>query len=323
MAQLLEGKADPLVSVIIPCFNAGQWIATALESVYRQTWRNLEIIVVNDGSTDDSVRECERLRSPKLTVISQENRGQVVALSRGLEACKGTLVQYLDADDALAPSKIEVQLAGLNGRTDCLATSEWRVFGGAAVEEFGGPSTGGPVEEHCPTDWLVNDWREGGGMMYPAMWLLPIELVRKIGPWREDLTLMNDMEYFTRAVLAARRVVHCPAALSYYRKGHASMSGLKTPAAWRSYFTSADVCTQRLLDRETSERTTRVTSFMFQRLAQASYPYDRAVALEAEKRAQGLNDDKLVIKAGPTFNLVSRLLGWKLARVMQVMSGRP
>ncbi len=323
MARLLGGDAEPLVSVIIPCFNAEPWIAAAIGSVYRQSWRNLEIVVVNDGSTDNSLREIERLRSPRLTVISQENRGQTAALNRGLEASRGSLIQYLDADDALAPSKIEAQVGGLGGRTDCIATSEWKVFTGAPLEALGDPATAEPVREHVPVDWLVEDWHDGGGMMYPARWLLPIELVRKIGPWREDLTLMNDREYFTRAVLAAQRVVHCPAALSYYRKGHGSMSGWKTRSAWQSYFTSIDLCADRLLARESSERTLRVASFVFQRFSQACYPYDKTLALEAEKRAAALSDQRLVIKAGLMFALVSRLLGWKLARVMQVMSGRP
>ena len=323
MARLVGGDAGPLVSVVIPCFNAEPWIAAAIESVYRQSWRNLEVVVVNDGSTDNSLREIERLRSPRLTVISQENRGQTAALNRGLEASRGSLIQYLDADDALAPGKIEAQVDGLGGRTDCLATSEWEVFSDASLDELGDPPTAGPVREQGPVDWLVDDWHDGGGMMYPAMWLLPIEVVRKIGPWREDLTLMNDREYFTRAVLAAERVVHCPRALSYYRKGHGSMSGWKTPSAWQSYFTTIDLCADRLLERESSERTLRVASFVFQRFSQACYPYNKVLALEAEKRAFALSGDRIVIKAGPMFDLVSRLLGWKLARVMQVMSGRP
>ena len=92
-----ERAAVPLVSVLIPCYNAGRWVAQALDSVLAQTWPALEIIVVNDGSTDNS-REVLRAYEPRnVKVIDQDNRGQTAALNRALAAASGAFVQYLDA----------------------------------------------------------------------------------------------------------------------------------------------------------------------------------------------------------------------------------
>ena len=96
----------PLVSVIIPCYNASRFLAEAIESVLAQTHENLELVVVDDGSTDDS-REIvrgfgERVRSEPLP----HNQGVNFARNRGVEVARGEFVQFLDSDDLLRPEKI-------------------------------------------------------------------------------------------------------------------------------------------------------------------------------------------------------------------------
>ena len=317
-------ELGPRVSVLIPCFNAEPWIGQTIESVYRQTWDNLEIVVVNDGSTDNSLAEINRQKSSRMTVIDQPNRGQTTALNRAVSECSGAFVQYLDADDALEHNKIRNQMIRLEHHPDCIATSSWRVISSSASVDFVDPAPvkAGPFGERVPVDWLVENWWEGGGMMYPAMWLIPMDIVRRAGPWREDLSLMNDTEYFTRVVLAARAVILCPEALSYYRKGHSTMSSIKTARAWRSYFDATELCVDRLLAVESSDRTRRVASFLWQRLANSCYPYQRALGSEAQRRAELLHTDRLCLPAGRLYNLISALFGWKVARSLQVLSGR-
>lgn len=319
----MSGPA-PRVSVLIPCFNAEPWIGAAIESVYRQTWEDVEIVVVNDGSTDNSLAEINRQKSDRMKVVDQPNRGQNAALNRALSECSGTFVQYLDADDALEQNKIRNQMIRLEQRPDCIATSAWRVISTSASVDFVDPSPvkTGPFGERTPVDWLVENWCDGGGMMYPAMWLIPMEIIRRAGPWREDLSLMNDTEYFTRVVLAAQAVLLCPESLSYYRKGHPSLSSLKSAQGWRSYFSVLEGCVDRLLAAESSDRTRRVASFLWQRLANSCYPYQRALGLEAQRRAELLHTERLYLPAGRSYNLVSEIFGWKIARTLQVLSGR-
>lgn len=313
-----------LVSVLIPCFNAERWIGQTIESVYRQTWDNVEIVVINDGSTDNSLAEINRQKTARLKVLDQPNRGQTATFNRALSECSGAFVQYLDADDALEQDKIKNQMIRLEANPDCIAASSWRVIASSAPVDFVDPTPAhsGPFGERVPVDWLVENWRDGGGMMYPAMWLIPMDIVRRAGAWRDDLTLMNDTEYFTRVVLAARAVLHCPDALSYYRKGHPSLSGAKTERAWRSYFVVIELCVQRLLAVESSERTRRVASFLWQRFANDCYPYQRALGSEAQLRAERLHGDRLCLPAGRAYNLIYAIFGWKVARMLQVLSGR-
>lgn len=102
-------KAQPLVSVIIPCYNCDEFILRAIDSVKNQTYKNIEIIVVEDGS----VRKVKELIScyPEITYCYQENKGQASARNRGIKLSTGSFIAFLDADDVWKPQKIEMQIA--------------------------------------------------------------------------------------------------------------------------------------------------------------------------------------------------------------------
>src|SRR5690606_1936339 len=99
-----------LVSVLIPAYNSAMWIGDALRSALDQTHENVEVIVVDDGSTDETLAVARRYESARMKVISQENAGGCAARNRALAEAQGTFIQYLDADDLLAPDKIERQM---------------------------------------------------------------------------------------------------------------------------------------------------------------------------------------------------------------------
>jgi glycosyltransferase involved in cell wall biosynthesis len=313
--------AQPLVSVLIPCYNAARWIRETLESVLAQTWPNIEIIVVNDGSTDDTRSILAEYLCKGVAVIDQPNRGPSAALNRCLSAAHGEFIQYLDADDLIAPDKIELQMARLLEQPDCIATAEWARFRDKSESANFEPDE--TWQDMDPVDWLVADWREGGGMMYPAMWLLPRRLVETIGPWGEALTLTNDTEYFSRAVLAARKLLFCRGARTYYRSGFSgSLSGLKSRTGWESQYKVISLCQGYLLAREDSERTRRVCSMLWQRFAHASYPYASDLANRALEHAAALHPARLAPEGGSAFKFASHVLGWKAARMLQRLYGR-
>src|SRR5262245_32246666 len=103
----------PLVSIVIPAYNAAEWIAESIESVLQQTYQDLEVILVDDGSTDCTVEIAEQiLRSGRFPyqILHQENKGPSAARNRGWRAARGTWVQFLDADDLIHRRKIEIQI---------------------------------------------------------------------------------------------------------------------------------------------------------------------------------------------------------------------
>ena len=104
-----------LISIIIPVYNVRLFLAEALESVINQTYKNLEIIVVDDGSTDGSGEICDNyaIRDDRITVIHQNNRGLSAARNKGLDIMVGKAVAFLDSDDAYHPEYVSKMIAAM------------------------------------------------------------------------------------------------------------------------------------------------------------------------------------------------------------------
>jgi glycosyltransferase involved in cell wall biosynthesis len=108
--------AGPLASVVIPCFNHGHFLAEAIDSALGQTYADVEVIVVDDGSTDDTRAVCTMF--PQVTCIVQEHRGLPAARNAGIAACRGEYLVCLDADDRLLPHAVATGVAHLLARPD-------------------------------------------------------------------------------------------------------------------------------------------------------------------------------------------------------------
>lgn len=311
------------VSVLIACFNAAPYIRETVESVLMQSWPQIEIIVVDDGSTDGSAEIVSTQFANRVTLVRQENRGQTAALNVALGRATGEYIQYLDADDLLDPDKIACQLARLEGRPDVVASGRWGRFYGAPQD------TRFELEPDLsadlrPLDWLAASRKDGLGMMFPALWLIPMALIRAAGPWNEALTLNNDAEYFTRVLLQARQVIYCGEARCRYRSSvTGSLSSQKSPRHLQSQFTVLDLCEGYVLSREDSDRMRRGFSLSWQHFAHSSYPYAPALAEAAVERARRLYAATIQPAGGAAFRALSRMIGWRAARRLQVATGRP
>ena len=308
--------------MLIPCYNAERYIGETLESVFRQTWLDLEVIVVDDGSTDQSAKVVQGFARPNLKLLRQANAGQTAALNVCLAHASGDFVQYLDADDLISPDKIARQMVRLEEYPRSVASAEWGRFYRDPGETTFVPE---PVwRDLDPLDWLAMSRADGLGMMFPALWLIPMDIIREVGPWAEDLTLNNDAEYFTRVLLATERVRFCPGARCYYRSGLAgSLSRNKTPAAWSSQYRVVSLCESYVRAHEDSERIRRGFALSWLHLAHACYPYDSTLAEKAIERARSIDSVTIHPDGGTAFKIIARLLGWRLARRLQVATGRP
>ena len=308
----------PLVSVLIPAYNAERYLAEALDSVLAQTWPNIEVVVVDDGSKDATLEVARRYESTVVRVIAQpENRGQTAALNRALADARGDYVQYFDADDVMEPGKIESQVRRLADEPEgTIATAAWARF---YDDDFGTATFKRGHDWRAyeePLAWLIHDWT-GHGTMPPGAWLYPRSVVEQIGPWHEELTLNNDMEYFTRAVLASRKIAFCPDARWYYRSGNESLSQRKDEPALRSQFEVVRLSTERMLEVEDSLRTRHACACYWQSFLFMAYPQVPGLVREAEERIEALGGGSR--KPGVIRPLlpVRDVLGWKPALRLQ------
>ena len=107
-----------LVSIITPAYNASQYIKGTIESVLNQTYDNWELIIVNDGSTDNTKEIVESFKDSRIKLINQKNMGVSVARNRGLSEAQGEFITFLDADDILPPKSLEVRVKYLKENSD-------------------------------------------------------------------------------------------------------------------------------------------------------------------------------------------------------------
>jgi O-antigen/teichoic acid export membrane protein/glycosyltransferase involved in cell wall biosynthesis len=206
----------PLVSILIPAYNAQEWIADSIRSAIAQTWPRTEIIVVDDGSKDETLAVARQFESQGVLVVAQKNQGASAARNNAFSQSHGDYIQWLDADDLLAPDKIAKQMAlviqGLNQRT--LLSSPWAHF---MYRPYRAQFV--PTALWCdlsPEEWLL---RKMGQNVYmqTATWLVSRELTEVAGPWDTRLLGDDDGEYFCRVLLASEGVRFVPDARVYYR----------------------------------------------------------------------------------------------------------
>lgn len=104
-------NTEPFFSVVIPAYNAERFIGLTLESVFRQTFQDLEVVVVNDGSTDGTLSTLEGIDDKRLRIVTQPNGGECAARNRGIREARGKYIALLDADDAWRPNHLEIMHA--------------------------------------------------------------------------------------------------------------------------------------------------------------------------------------------------------------------
>lgn len=206
----------PSVSILIPAYNAEEWIAETIQSAIAQTWPRKEIIVVDDGSKDRTAEAGRRFASKGVVVVSQENEGAASARNHALRLSQGDYIQWLDADDLLAPDKIERQLASLH-KSDSkriLLSSPWAFFHFRTARARFVPTS--LWQDLSPIEWFVKKMGEGL-YMQTANWLTSRELTEAAGPWDTRLLSDDDVEYFSRVLLASEGTRFVPEARMFYR----------------------------------------------------------------------------------------------------------
>src|SRR5438067_12061163 len=138
----------PLVSILIPAYNAELWIAETIRSALAQNWPRKEIIIVDDGSTDQTLSIARQFASKTVSVIAQKNQGAAAARNKAFQLCQADYIHWLDADDLLSPDKVGQAgggSAGVSGQTQTLivrpvilhvSSFEGEVYSGSALIRF-------------------------------------------------------------------------------------------------------------------------------------------------------------------------------------------
>lgn len=213
----------PLISVVMPCFNAQDYLREAVDSVLSQTYGQVELIVVDDGSTDQS-QNILKSYGDRIRVISQANQGPYPARNLGVNASRGELLAFLDADDWWSPDCLEKLHAALAAHPQAaVAYCGWQNIG----------KDGGRSDPYVPPDYELED-KAGRFLRAASPWPIHAALVRRqvfdeVGGFDLDLHSCMDYDLWLR-IAVARPIVLVPEVMAFYRH-HAS--GQITSTQWR------------------------------------------------------------------------------------------
>ena len=193
----------PLVSVVLPTFNRAPVLARAMNSVLAQDYRNLELIVVDDGSTDETEAVVKACRDSRVRYARQANAGPGAARNAGLRLAAGEFVAFQDSDDEWLPTKLGKQMA---------------TFGGAGPDlglvACGHSNRGGPPDRY--REWVTDEWIQRGdiagslltGLYFPTpTWVLRKSALERAGGFDESLPSCEDWDLAFRLSDLCR--IHC------------------------------------------------------------------------------------------------------------------
>ena len=316
---------NPLVSVIIPVYNAEDYIEQTINSAKQQTWGNIEIIIVDDGSTDNSLAIAKIHESERVKIITQPNSGASIARNKGIAVANGDYLQFLDADDLLSPDKIASQLEQLvdnPGYVGLCTTVHFKT----GTDPFKQPvqhewyDTG----SNDPVDFLMKLYAGHeiipghGGMIQPNAWLTPRKLIDKAGFWNEFRCPDDDGEFFCRIILSSKGVRYSKTGINYYRKYTAenSLSGQKSRDAFQNILLATDLKYSHLKAKTDDKILDRIFARHYWSLGVNTYPQYADISNKAINKAKLFGYTGPKYTSGKLSTFLSKILGWRLLRIV-------
>lgn len=305
------------VSVIIAMYNSEKFIETTLDSIINQTWPDIEIIVVNDGSTDSSRQIIENLDLPNLRLYNNDNRGQCASSNFGVGKSTGDLIKFLDSDDILAPDCIEKMILKWRENPNRLVFGEWHYF----VDDIKFLKVNDSVvykDYENELDWYIDVLNNAEAMLAGWMWLIPRAIWEKSGGWDERLHLMNDFEFSTRLILNSEGIGFASGAIHYYRKGlDTAMTSLLNDEIAFSIYSGVLSAYNNIKYKEDSPRIQKAFADQFQKWIYYFYPLHLTLIDSMENLVKDMGGSALKPSGGKIFNFLIIFLPWKVVKWIQ------
>lgn len=302
----------PLVSILIPLYNAQQYIAETLDSCLAQAYENIEIIIVDDGSTDGGLniaKEYEK-KHTCISVYKQPNSGAPRARNLAFEMSAGEYIQYLDADDLMSQNKISSQMAlSMKYGDKHIYSSKFIHFYNSIEDGTYRPKI---VDKSYDSgvDWLIASW-SGGGFGTVMNWLTPRHLIKRAGSWNEELVKNQDGEFFCRVLLCAQNVIYAQDVTVYYRiTGSHSVASQTTEKALKSVLN-----TYKLYEKHTQnvkdQKMIRALAHNYLSFISEYYPNFHSLLKEAESSIFRLGFNYHTLETDGKWQSLSRIIGYK------------
>lgn len=303
----------PLVSILIPLYNAEKYFSETIESLLAQTYRNIEIIIVDDGSTDNSLniaREYEN-QYEHIKVCTQKNSGPQVARNKAFELSHGEYIQYFDADDIIHPNKITSQMEALGQysfQDDIVATGVWHTFSNLIENSVLRKQV---IAKSYNDKFLFfkESW-ENVETIIGQSWLIPRKINETVGAWNVHLEKNQDGEFFTRVAYSANKIVFVKESIVYYRKGvENSVSSNRSFNGMRSHLNSYHIYYNLVKNDLDNYSLQKAVAILYSSFYQNYYPLEKQMKEEVYGKLQSLGYDQPLINFNPSLMWAVKILG--------------
>jgi glycosyltransferase involved in cell wall biosynthesis len=219
----------PRISVILACYNTERYIASAVRSILAQTFRDFELILIDDGSTDGSSGICKQLaaQDSRIKLVARPNKGLTKSLNEGVSLATAPLIARMDADDLSMPTRFEKQVGYLDALPECVCVGS-RV---TLIDPYGSPIS---VTDHKLTHEEIDaDLMKGIGwsIVHPAA-MMRTDAVRKVGGYREQFKTSQDLDLWLR-LAEIGKLANLEEPLVQYRQHFESVAFNKADEQWR------------------------------------------------------------------------------------------
>lgn len=295
------------------------FLKETMEALNEQAYQNVEIIVVDDGSSDQSLNYLNSLNWPNLVVKLNEGKGACAARNYGLQLAKGDYIQFLDADDILEKNKLKLQVEALSNNKNSIAVCSTMHFfdnidnGKITDKEF-------LYTTDNPKAFLLNLYGADGkshNMVQTSAWLTPKSLIDKIGSWNEQLSKDQDGEFFCRVVTSANKVIYTSNTLNYYRKhiNGDNIGNQKKRIHIKSLLQALYSKSQQFNGLESSTAYKKAMALQYKIIAIEAYPEHKDLSKEALRLSTTFTKSNyLPVLGGRIIELVKHTLGWRIAK---------
>jgi glycosyltransferase involved in cell wall biosynthesis len=302
---------NPKVSILIPLYNSEAYIAETIDSCLNQIYKNIEIIIVDDGSSDNSlnIAQIYSHQYSNITVETQKNSGAPVARNRAFKMSTGEYIQYIDADDLLHPDKILLQMEALkNADNRTIVFGRWGTFQ-KSIENVIWKDL--PVNKNYddPKKFLIELW-ESGMAAITHLWLVPRILVEESKGWNESLTKNQDGEFFARIVYKSTKIVFIKNSIGYYRKDNTnSISSQISKKALESTLKSFETYMELMKNGLNDRSVCKSLALLYSRFLYKIPPHYKDMILETKSRLKSLGYNKPINTMKISDRILSYFLG--------------
>lgn len=306
-------KKLALISICIPAYNVAKYIHQTISCLLLQTYEHIEIVIVDDGSNDDTGAIISSIKDERIKKFTIPNSGASAARNYAFDKASGEIIIFFDADDYVLPHFISTQYDLLKKDLNAVVLSDWGRFYDDDISTFRIEKSQAKIFNFY--EWITNYWYSTNGMTNPGRALMSRSLIEKAGLWNNELNLNDDFEFFTRVFKNSSKIIFNHSAALFYRSGLVGLSAKRDFGGYTSYHSSILMgITIALKTYPGDLKVKKSCANLLQLFVYSAYPSCPELIQQSEKFIITLGGSDLTYPSGRITNFISKILGWKNAK---------